>query len=91
METIDQVFKKETLTPWQEMEGKALVLTPQKSAVHELNETATFIWRMLDGETSVRAVVTSLCNEFDVPTEQATADTITLIGEMREKGMLLVR
>mgnify|MGYP001598327149 CR=1 FL=1 len=89
MEVLDNILKKETLAPWQEMDGKALVITPQKSSVHELNPTATFVWKKIDGATSVRTIIESLCEDFDVTSEQATTDVVGLISEMKEKGLLI--
>ncbi len=89
MEAIDKVLKKENLTPWQEMEGQALVITPQKSSVHELNDTATFIWKQIDGQTSARSIIENLCEEFDVNEEEAQKDVLALVNEMKEKGLLI--
>ena len=89
MDNLDKILKQETLTPWQEMEGRALVITPQKSAVHELNDTATFVWKKIDGQTTARAIIVDLCEDFDVNPEEAQNDVLPLIREMKEKGLLL--
>ena len=89
MDNLDKILKQETLTPWQEMEGRALVITPQKSAVHELNDTATFVWKKIDGQTTARAIIVDLCEDFDVNPEEAQNDVLPLIREMKEKGLIL--
>lgn len=89
MDNLDKILKKETLTPWQEMEGRALVITPQKSAVHELNDTATFVWKKINGQTTARAIIVDLCEDFDVNPEEAQNDVLPLIREMKEKGLIL--
>lgn len=89
MVNLDKILAKEKLTPWQELEGRALVLTPEKSAVHELNPTATFVWKKIDGKMSARSIIESLCEEFDVEKDQAEADVTYLLNEMKEKGLLI--
>ena len=89
MDNLDKILKQETLTPWQEMEGRALVITPQKSAVHELNDKATFVWKKIDGQTTARAIIVDLCEDFDVNPEEAQNDVLPLIREMKEKGLIL--
>lgn len=79
---------KRAARPWQEMNGRALILDPEKSAAHELNVTATFIWRLLDSPQEFDSMINLICKEFDVSVEIARADLTSCLDEMKSKRLL---
>ena len=40
--------------PWQELDEKIVILSPETRMSHELNETASWIWKALEHETSFK-------------------------------------
>lgn len=80
-----------TLNPqlaWREIEGRVVVISPEDSVVHELNETASFIWKHADSGRSVGEIVNLLSLEFRVDVPQARSDTEELIRTLLEKGLV---
>jgi len=89
MDNMSKLIKRNKLAPWQEMDEQALVLTPKKSTVHELNETATWIWKRLNGDRTLESIQIEMCEVFDIEPNQARNDLYQLINDMSEKGMIL--
>jgi hypothetical protein len=72
----------------EEIDGEYVVLDRRAGRVHQLNETAGFVWKRLDGEHSVAQIVEALCREYDVPEAQAREDVGNLIDMFRSQEML---
>jgi pyrroloquinoline quinone biosynthesis protein D len=53
-----------------------------------LDETALEVIRRVDGR-SVAALVTELAEVYDAPAEEIAADVLTLIADLREKGIIV--
>lgn len=80
-----------TLNPqlaWREIEGRVVVISPQDSIVHELNETASFIWKQADRGCSVSEIARLLSQEFRVEALQARSDTEELLRMLQQKGLV---
>ena len=62
------------------------VLVPIRSGAADLdfiytsNDTGTTIWECLDGETTVDQIVETICQEYDVPAEEATQDVMDFLS-----------
>ncbi len=71
---LAKIFKRKEGLPWQEMEELALVLVPHSQEAHELNETATFLWKHFDGENTVADILNKLSVEYDIDDKTAFTD-----------------
>ena len=75
---------------WREIEGEIVIISPENSQVHELNETAALIWKQADGKSDAEHIAARLAEEFDVAPETARADVTELLAQLEEKELLLV-
>ena len=73
---------------WREIDGEAVIISPEDSHVHELNETASLIWTSADGRHSVDDIAGVMAAKYDVPLPVAKADTSELIEMLSAKGLL---
>jgi len=71
-----------------EVDDELLVYDPKADSVHHLNPMASVIWVMLDGETSVSAIVKEIITVFDTDAGQIRADVTRIVQEMHELGLL---
>ena len=78
------------LLAWREIEGEVVIISPQDSLLHELNATASFVWKHLNGERDAEAIAQLVAAEFDVTPEQALADTQELLAQLAERRLLWV-
>ena len=59
-------------------------------SIYSLNEVGTVIWSMLDGETTVEAVIDEVCLRFGVSREQAECDTRAFLNGLESAGLVEV-
>lgn len=57
--------------------------------VHQLNEVASFVWNLCDGNHEIQKIVDKVCDEFDVDPTQAAHDIQLLIQELSAKSLLV--
>lgn len=68
--------------------GNEYVLVPvanniaDMNSVYTLNETGAFIWEHIDGKRSLREIVDSLIEEYDVDFDSASSDMSEFIDNM---------
>jgi Coenzyme PQQ synthesis protein D (PqqD) len=73
---------------WREIDGEAVIISPEDSHVHELNETASLIWKHADGSHSVDEIASIVAAGYDVPLSLARVDVSELIEMLSAKGLL---
>lgn len=71
--------------------GEAILVLSEQSKVKVLNELATRIWELADGQLSIRQIAARLCHEYEVDAVQAEQDTLAFVNEMFQRGLLYAR
>jgi phosphatidylserine decarboxylase len=75
---------------WREIDGEIVIISPEDSQVHELNETAALVWKRADGAQTVEEIAARMAAEFEVSCESAQQDVAELIAQLAEKQLLKV-
>ncbi len=88
MSTGTNLIKRVENIPWQVIDERTLILNPKESTAHELNETASWIWKQLDHELPMSVIIDKMCQTFDIDNETAEKDIIFFVNEMVMKGIL---
>ena len=57
-------------------------------AIYTLNEVAAHIWKIVDAPISVDRIVEEICQEFDVPADQAARDVVTFLDALESAGLI---
>jgi len=70
------------------IDGEAVIVSPDDSMLHTLNEVGTCIWEMSDGKTHTKQIIEQLVEAFDVKVEQARSDVEAFCRELSEKSVL---
>jgi hypothetical protein len=73
---------------WREIDGEIVIISPEDSQVHELNETAALVWKLADGAQTVEEIAAEIAAEFDVSSESAQRDVAELITQLAERQLL---
>ena len=73
---------------WRVIEDKAYVFDPQSSELHELSETATFIWLAIDRGEETQTIASTIADEYEISPETALKDVLKLLGEFLKKGLI---
>lgn len=78
------------LAAWRVYDGEAVIVSPQDSMLHTLNETGTLVWEAADGRTPVSAIVARVCARYDVELPDAERDVAAFIEGLQRQGLLTV-
>ena len=81
-------YNRRTDVKVQHVDGETLVLDDKNELIHQLNQTASFVWNLCDGRTSTTQIVRSLVNQFDVDESVAAQDVPVIIEKLRELNLL---
>lgn len=82
--------KRKEKLPWRELDGRAVIIHPQKNQVHELNPVATLIWKNVDGSRSVESLAALIELEFETSTEQVLGDVKDFLIDLKNRELLYV-
>lgn len=85
------VWQKNPALAWREIDEETVIITPNESVMHELNDTGSFIWRQVDGQKSASDIAGLLAASYEVSPEAALVDTEALLEELSERKLLLPR
>ncbi len=74
---------------WREIDGETVIISPEDSHVHELNETASLFWKHAEGQT-LDQLAQRISAEYEVSRETARADLEELLTALGEKQLVFV-
>lgn len=70
--------------------GEAVILTPEDSKIHSLNDVGSRVWELLADKPTVGAIVADICEGFEVDEATARQDVTAFLETLRERGMVVV-
>jgi hypothetical protein len=71
-----------------EVEGQVLILDRQREQVHQLNETASFIWECCDGSSTIGDIARRVAERFGTESAAIEPEIGEAISKLRELGLL---
>jgi len=91
MPTAETYLAKSVDIAARRLGDETIIMSTLDSTIFMLNPTATAIWQAADGNTPLsRIIEDTVCAEFDVPVEEASADAQQFVEELAEHCILLV-
>lgn len=85
----DVRYRRDGRLPFQEIQGETVVVVPASRELHQLDETATFLWSVLAHAKSVAELAEALCGEFEVDAATAESDVRAFVSALEEKGLVV--
>ena len=70
---------------------ETVVLDRRRRRIHQLNATASFVWRRCDGRHAVDDIAAGLVDDFDVDPVIAEKDAAETVRQLAEAGLLQER
>ena len=70
------------------IDGETVLLTPENSTVHVLNDVGTKIWSLTEKPITIQSIVGEIIEEYDVSPEVLHKDVKSFINELISKGVL---
>jgi hypothetical protein len=72
-----------------EVDREILLLDTESDQIHQLNQTASFIWRRCDEAASAEEIAALLATEFEVEEDTALKDVVEVLGKLRALNLIL--
>lgn len=90
MKSIDNetVIKRAGNAISREINGEVVLLTPEDSTVHVLDEVGSRIWELCSDNVSIGAIADEIASEYDVTRETAQQDIIEFVGKLLDLGVI---
>lgn len=73
--------------PFQEIEGLAVVVVPERREVHQLDEVGSFVWELLSEPRTLDQLADAVAAEFEVERADALRDLGPFLDGLRERGL----
>ncbi len=90
MNTSAPVFwQKNPALAWREIDDETVIISPQDSVMHELNDTGSFLWKNIDGRKSAAQLAELLAANYEVTPDAALSDTQALLEEMSSRKLVV--
>ena len=87
---VERYIVQNPQAAWRVYDGEAVIVSPEDSTLHTLNEVGTLVWEAADGHTPLSAIVTRICARYDVDAPAAERDVEIFVAELRERGLISV-
>ena len=72
-----------------EARKKWIINTPER--VFELDEIASEIIQLVNGESSINVIIDALCDKFEgAPREVISKDTLSMLQSLADKGFVII-
>jgi hypothetical protein len=71
-----------------ELDGEAVLYQEEANSIHVLSASATIVWKLLDGASTIADIVEDLAAVFSVPGEQMVQDVLLAVREFGTQGLL---
>lgn len=68
--------------------GEVVLLTPEESKVHVLDDVGSRVWELCAESASVSSIVDEITAEYEVERETARDDVIKFVGELLDLGVI---
>ncbi|MCS6926621.1 MAG: PqqD family protein [Candidatus Binatia bacterium] len=70
------------------VDGETVILDRQKELVHQLNQTASYIWQQCDGTATAETIAARFAEAFAIDAETAAKDTAAIIQQLCQLQLL---
>jgi len=94
MPEIDQIFRKNENFVFRQIDDET-ILVPIKDnlgdmgSIYNLNEVGAFVWKHLNGETSLTYIRDMILDTFEVSESEADADLSDFVDQLKEIDAIL--
>ena len=73
---------------WRMVGNEAFIIDKDGTKIHQLNRVGSEIWKISEGNLTIRQIIENICNNFEIAEVQAKADTIQFVENMLSQGLV---
>jgi PqqD family protein of HPr-rel-A system len=82
-------MKPRTDVAIEDTDGELIVLDKDAGKVHQLNKSASLVWRGLSDGLATDDIAATLADAFEIEHESAITDVRAAVTQLRELGLLV--
>lgn len=73
-----------------DLDGEAAILNLKDGVYYGLNPVGARVWKMVQEPVTLEKILEAILNEYDVEKEQCFQDTVELLEELQDKGLVTI-
>lgn len=85
-----QLQRKEGLL-FNKIDNEIVMLSVKNSEYYGMNKIGSRIWEMLEQPKTIRQLIASLLEQYEVTEEKCRKDALTFLKKLDEKKLLIIR
>ncbi len=86
---MTSIFARNEDCPVREIGDGLVIMAPAGDVTHSLENLGAFIWKTLDGKTSLDGVLDAVTTEYDVERSVAETDLKHFVGELLSGNIIV--
>ena len=83
-----QIYIKSPELVEQIIDGETVVLDKAAGLIHQLNATASTIWKACDGKTSSGDIAAQIAEQYDISLESASVDVDRTLQQLEQQKLV---
>jgi len=87
---LDKIVKRNEDVAWRMIEGEVIIISPEDSTQHYLNEVGSMIWDLADGKRSVQDIIDHMKKEYQVDEKELADDVIEFVKNLSSPELKLL-
>lgn len=72
----------------EEIDGESVLYDARNASLHLLNASASAVWWLIDGVSSIEQLAAELAARFDAAPETMRSDVVKLVGVLRDQQLV---
>ena len=86
--TLEDRPQRASHTTFEVVDDQAVIINLNAGSYVSLNETGSFLWQRLDGETTLGSIAQALAARYGISEAITGPDVLALAQELRQEGLL---
>jgi hypothetical protein len=86
---VERAFVVHPDTVVVELDGRLVAFSPQTEQIYFLNETASALWRLVDGYRTLPDMLTELAHQYAVPVPEIERDVTDTLQFLEGAGLII--
>ena len=82
-------WQKNPALAWREIDDETVIISPNDSVMHDLNDTWSLLWKNIYGKKSAAEMAELLVENYEVTPDIALSDTQALLEEMSSRKLVV--
>ncbi len=88
--SMDSVVKVAGQQVSADLDGEAVILNLQNGLYYSLDPVGAYIWELLKEPVTVKKILDSMLEEYDVEPDRVERDLLDLLGKLATEGLIEV-